>query len=533
MILAVWGGSLRALPTFNITTQCAGSQSSFALSNTNGIDSAYWDFGNGNTSPMMYNAPFATINLYSNSGSYTVSISYYINGVPNLKDTTIIILGTPTPSLYDFNQCYEPITYNATSLNATYLWSTGATTPTINISTSGTYWVKVTNQCGTGTDTGVVAFIYPPSQTMPIQIDLCGDTSVALIAGPLTDNYLWQDGSTNNYYIVSEPIQLSVYVNNQCGSAYEYTTVNYYAYPYLNLGPDTILCNQSSYELKAPFKPATTVWYDGSTDTVKLITQPGTYYVKVSNFCKTLYDTVTIDFQNTPHIDLGNDTTICGGQSVTWYVYNYGANYNWSNGSTVDWAGTYQPGNYWVTVENACGTVSDTVRVKMRFIYLHIPTSDTNICVNDYLPVNVAVDSTTSYLWSDGNTNSYRDLTKPGHYVVTVSNECGTLTDSIRISMYDCNYCAKFPSGFTPNNDGKNDLFHVLTDCDIRDFNLNIYNRMGGLIFSTNNKDIGWDGTYHGAAQPIGVYVYQVTYKFWDGDSLVESYGHGQVTLIR
>jgi gliding motility-associated-like protein len=328
-------------------------------------------------------------------------------------------------------------------------------------------------------------------------------------------------------------MQLFVYESNQCGGMYEFTTVTFYAIPYLDLGPDTILCGQSSYELKATFKPATTVWFDGSSDTSKTITQPGTYFCKVSNLCKVLYDTVTIDFQNVPEVELGNDTLICGGEFVSWYVYNYGATYNWNNGSNSAWNASYLPGKYWVTVENACGLVSDTINIQMRFIYVNIPVSDTSICVNDYYPVNVAVDSTTSYLWSDGNTNSYRNLDKPGYYIVTVSNECGVVHDTINISMFDCNYCAKFPSGFTPNQDGKNDIFRVRTDCDIRNFKLNIFNRSGNLIYTSDNKDNGWDGTYNGIEQPIGTYVFQVTYTFWDGDSLVEAYGSGNVTLIR
>lgn len=522
-----------AQPYFNLNLQCAGSQSTFSLNNSAGIDSVKWFYGNGNASAIIINQPFTTQHQYSSLGAYTVSITYYSAGISFQKDTGIVIYGIPTPYLYDFEQCYQQLFYNVFNPNSTYLWSNGNTTSSISVTSSGTYWVKVTNQCGTGTDTGVVNFIYPPTITLPAQIDVCGDTTVYLVAGPPTNSYLWQDGSTANSFPVSGPMQVFVYESNQCGGVYEFINVTFYAIPYLDLGPDTILCGQSSYELKATFKPANTVWYDGSSDTVKVITQPGTYYVSVSNFCKLLRDTVKIDFQNTPVVDLGNDTLICGGQMVDWYVYNYGATYDWSNGATGAWTGTYQPDTFWVKVENACGIASDTIIVKMRFIYVNIPVSDTAICVTDYYPVNIAVDSTTSYLWSDGNTNSYRNLTKPGTYYVTVTNECGALSDTIKISNYDCNDCAKFPTGFTPNGDGKNDIFRVLTDCDIRDFNLTIYNRSGQAIFSSNDKNTGWDGMYMGISQPIGTYVYTVSYNFWDGDSLIESTKQGNVILIR
>lgn len=533
ILFASWVTLSQAQPYFSLSLQCAGSQSIFALTNSTGIDSVKWNFGNGNVSNTLSAAPFTVQHPYNVAGNYTLSIQYFISGTALQKDTIIQIPGIPAPYLYDYDQCYMPLTYVANTPNASYLWSTGATTSSISVTASGTYWVKVTNQCGTGTDTGVVNFVYPPSLTIPQQIDVCGDTAITIVAGPPTNNYLWQDGSTTNTFVVNGPMQIFVYESNQCGAVYEYSTITYYAIPYLDLGPDTVLCSQSSYVLKAPFQPATTIWYDGSSDTMKVITQPGTYYVTVSNFCKVLRDTVVIDFQEPPVVNLGNDTLICGGQKVEWYVYNYGATYNWSTGATGAWTATYQPDTFWVSVQNSCGLASDTIVVQMRYIYLNIPVTDTSICVTDYYPVNVAVDSTTSYLWSDGNTNSYRNLTKPGIYYVTVSNECGTLSDTIRISTFDCNDCAKFPTGFTPNGDGKNDIFRVLTDCDIRDYNLTIYNRSGQVIFHSNDRNIGWDGTFSGMAQPIGTYVYTVTYNFWDGDSLVESSKQGQVTLIR
>jgi gliding motility-associated-like protein len=533
IILMIGVARLSAQPYFNLNLQCAGSPSTLSLTNTAGIDSVKWLYGNGFSSPIILNQPFTNTYTYNNAGSFTLSVVYYTSGLATQKDTTIVIYGIPTPYLYDFEQCYQQLTYNVFQNGCTYLWSTGATSSSITVTTSGVYWVKSTNQCGTGIDTGIVNFIYPPGPTIPAQIDLCGDTTITIIAGPESNSYLWQDGSTNNSFTITGPMQIFVYESNQCGGIYEFSTVTYYAIPYLDLGPDTVLCGQNSYELKATFKPATTVWYDGTSDTVKVITQPGTYYVMVSNFCKVLRDTVVIDFQQAPVLDLGNDTLICGGQSVEWYVYNYGATYNWSNGATGAWNGTYQPGKYWVTVENACGIASDTIEIKMRFIYVNIPVSDTEICVTDYYPVNVAVDSTTNYLWSDGNTNSYRNLTKSGIYYVTVSNECGVVSDTIRIRNFDCNDCAKYPSGFTPNGDGKNDIFRVLTDCDIRDYKLNIYNRNGQLIFSSFDKNTGWDGTFNGIPQPIGVYVFTVSYNFWDGDSLVESSKQGNITLIR
>jgi len=85
------------------------------------------------------------------------------------------------------------------------------------------------------------------------------------------------------------------------------------------------------------------------------------------------------------------------------------------------------------------------------------------------------------------------------------------------------------PSGFSPNGDGKNDLFRVanLTFQKIVEFR--VFNRWGQEIFNANSN-VGWDGAWKGEPQDMGEYSYQIRVGFPDG--YVESY-KGSVTLIR
>jgi gliding motility-associated-like protein len=85
------------------------------------------------------------------------------------------------------------------------------------------------------------------------------------------------------------------------------------------------------------------------------------------------------------------------------------------------------------------------------------------------------------------------------------------------------------PSGFSPNGDGKNDLFRVanLTFQKIVEFR--VFNRWGQEIFNANSN-VGWDGAWKGEPQDMGEYSYQIRIGFPDG--YVESY-KGSVTLIR
>jgi gliding motility-associated-like protein len=60
--------------------------------------------------------------------------------------------------------------------------------------------------------------------------------------------------------------------------------------------------------------------------------------------------------------------------------------------------------------------------------------------------------------------------------------------------------------------------------------NWKIYNRYGQLVFQSNTPYLGWDGTYNGVAQPIGVYAYTLEATFVDGSKTTKT---GDITLIR
>ena len=65
-----------------------------------------------------------------------------------------------------------------------------------------------------------------------------------------------------------------------------------------------------------------------------------------------------------------------------------------------------------------------------------------------------------------------------------------------------------FPNAFTPNGDGRNDVF-VYTARLIERVELRIYNRWGELLFQTTTLEEGWDGRYRGATAPQGTYLYR------------------------
>jgi gliding motility-associated-like protein len=85
------------------------------------------------------------------------------------------------------------------------------------------------------------------------------------------------------------------------------------------------------------------------------------------------------------------------------------------------------------------------------------------------------------------------------------------------------------PNAFTPNNDGVNDKVYV-RGTFFNKVNLKIFNRAGEMLFHTNNQNTGWDGTYNGKTQDMGVYFYYLTGVLKTGTKIERK---GNITLIR
>ena len=85
------------------------------------------------------------------------------------------------------------------------------------------------------------------------------------------------------------------------------------------------------------------------------------------------------------------------------------------------------------------------------------------------------------------------------------------------------------PNAFTPNGDGKNDMVHVHSE-GIKTMKFSIYDQWGEMIFSTSNLTDGWDGTFKGTKEPVGVYVYYVSAVMNNGQQVSK---RGTITLLR
>ena len=85
------------------------------------------------------------------------------------------------------------------------------------------------------------------------------------------------------------------------------------------------------------------------------------------------------------------------------------------------------------------------------------------------------------------------------------------------------------PNSFTPNGDNLNDYFE-LKGGSLKTFEINIYNRWGEHLFTSNSLKQSWDGKFHGVESPEDLYVYVV--KYWGFDNVLQS-RTGEIHLIR
>ena len=107
-------------------------------------------------------------------------------------------------------------------------------------------------------------------------------------------------------------------------------------------------------------------------------------------------------------------------------------------------------------------------------------------------------------------------VTEPGVYTVTVNNTCGSATDAVVIYEGSCS--VYFPTAFTPNNDGQNDLLRPILRGvkELRYFR--IYNRWGNLLYEMNAQQRGWDGTLNGVSQQSQTVVWMLEGLGLDGE---------------
>jgi len=192
------------------------------------------------------------------------------------------------------------------------------------------------------------------------------------------------------------------------------------------------------------------------------------------------------------------------------------------------------PTTYQVIVTDANGC-RDTAFTTIQFSPVPSVYAGENQIINFGEVANLeATSSVGTFFWtfhtSLSDTTSKITTAQPSNttqYVANLIDEYGCLvSDTVIVSLEGSLYV---PNSFSPNGDGKNDVFQVKGE-DITEFKLFIFNRWGEQVFYSTRLDKTWDGTYKGKLSQIDSYVWKIVYS--DANtSRKEIYGH--VNLIK
>ncbi len=311
---------------------------------------------------------------------------------PCTGGTATITPGGPTTFCQGGN-----VTLSANS-GTDYLWSTGATTQSITVSTSGSYIVTVTNG-GTPTTSSPVTVTVNP---LPSAV-ITPDGSLNIILGntvTLTSSsgagYLWQPGGqTTQSIIVGTAGIFTVTVTNSSGCSATSAPVEVIVTGgtglsvAINAGGPTTFCQGGSVDLTASVNGAIYLWSTGATTQTITVTTSGTYTVTAALGAASGIsppETVTVNPLPGNSISLSGSATFCEGDSVI-LTADAGVSYLWSPGGETTPAITVTAGGtYGVEVTNSFGCLS---------VSLPLNVSVSN-CTSCEMPVPLYSDDVTS-----------------------------------------------------------------------------------------------------------------------------------------
>ena len=237
-----------------------------------------------------------------------------------------------------------------------------------------------------------------------------------------------------------------------------------------------------------------------------------------------------------------SDVTICEGDSIQ-LIADGGTFYEWYPPENVSDASVSDPfvfpvipTTYYVIVSDECS--SDTVIVNVNVLAAPDIEVGVDTIVYSGHPVQMWATGAANYLWEPPLGLDDAEIADPiamppatVQYIVTGTDKAGC-TDVDTALVYVIPSCFHFVdiNAFSPNGDGVNDNFRLITTGDDELVSMEIYNRWGQRVYETNNLVNGWDGTDgNGKPQEIGTYIYKIWTKC---DEILQSLS-GNVTLLR
>jgi gliding motility-associated-like protein len=250
---------------------------------------------------------------------------------------------------------------------------------------------------------------------------------------------------------------------------------------------------------------------------------------------------VTANFQS-------SDTTICAGSCINFTDLSSGmvTSWNWSFPGAATTTSTAQnptgicyasTGTYSVQLTASNSTSSATVVKNIIVVSASIDAgANVTMSPGDSTQL-VASGSVASYTWTPATGLSATNIANPvaspttsvTYYVSGTDGNGCVASDSVNITVEIKCGDIFVPTGFSPNNDGENDLECVLGNC-ITSLQFSIYDRWGEKVFETSDPKFCWDGIYKGKLMDNAVFVYYLKATLSNGDEINKK---GNISLVR
>jgi gliding motility-associated-like protein len=412
-----------------------------------------------------------------------------------------------------------------------YSWSNGATSSSINVGLSGTFSVSITdiNGCESPSSLPVSVNVNPipaaPIITAIGSTTFCQGGDATLEANQPT-GILWNNGSTLSSITVSTTGQYTAQYTDANGcespesSPIQVNVTPLAATPSISASGPTEFCEGNSVVLTASHGE-NFIWSNGATSQSIVVNQSGMYSVTISSGCPPINPTssqaVIVRPIPTPTItaDIRKD---CLPAEIQFSFSTNGIgpfNYLWMFGDGNS-SSIAQPlheytddGIFDVSLKltDVIGCIGDSLEID--FIEI-LKRPDVSISVNPSITTlsNPEIRLISQTAGGQNETWMINPLgTFTGDTVLVSMPDTGTFyVDFSVITEQGCEATIRkniqvvedfqiyVPTGFTPNNDGLNDIFKpICTGYKLKGFDFRIYNRFGQEIFFTDNPEIGWD----------------------------------------
>ncbi|MBC3786715.1 putative Ig domain-containing protein [Spirosoma utsteinense] len=443
---AISSVTVTALPLASLVNNgpltCA--QTSVTLTASGGTIGEPYSYTFANASGIL-GVPGTTNTLFvSLPGTYSVTVAN-ASGCTAMASTSVSSsTAVPSVSISPSSAtltCASPsVTLTAVG-TGTVLWSTGATSPSIIVSTAGTYSVTLTNGSGcVNTASSVItsSTAVPSVSISPSSATLTCASPTATLTAVGTGSVLWSMGATSPSITVSTAGTYSVTLTNGSGCINTASSVitSSTAVPSVSISPSsaTLTCASPSVTLTA-VGTGSVLWSTGATSPSITVSTAGTYSVTLTNGsgCVNTASSVITSSTAVPSVSItpSSATLTCASPTATLTAVGTGT-VLWSTGATTPSITVSTAGTYSVTLTNGSGcvnTASTSVSSSTAVPSVSIsPSSATLTCASP--SVTLTAVGTGSVLWSTGATSPSITVSTAGTYSVTLTNSSGCVASA-------------------------------------------------------------------------------------------------------